>query len=321
MADGGRKAEDGAHAPRVSVILPVYNGASTIGRALSSVFAQSFTDYEIVVVDDGSTDDTPSVLASYGGRIHVVSQANHGLSGARNAGAFAARGELLAFVDDDDEWMPEKLARCVAVLDQDPNCVLVYTGAVRVDRAGTPMPTPTQNGLTDLVDSPTMAQMLERPWNAVPSQFVVRRAVFNRCGGFDERFVATCEDVFFLLQARGCGYFRRVPEILVRKTTRPLYPKALQREQACELLVRLVRERYGASATGFIREYRRSRVKVMKHQAHIMMQEGRRADARKCLARVIYYEPASPKAYRRYLRTFLPVRAMRATSNTEDSEA
>ena len=81
--------------------------------------------------------------------------------------------------------------------------------------------------------------------------------------------MVACEDVFFLLRARECGYFRRVPELLVRKTTRPLYPKALKREQACELLVRLVRERYGASAEGFIREYRRSRVKVMKHMARI----------------------------------------------------
>jgi len=79
-----------------------------------------------------------------------------------------------------------------------------------------------------------------------------------------------------------------------------------------------VRERYGASAAGFIREYRRSRVKVMKHMARMLMQEGRRADARLCLARVIYYQPASPKAYRRYLKTFFPVRTVRTSSSTEN---
>src|SRR5271167_554440 len=118
---------------KVSVIVPIYNGAATIGRALASVFAQTFTDYEVVVVNDGSTDDTPAVLAGYGDRIHVVTQANRGLPAARNSGIRASSGEYVAFIDDDDEWMPEMLARCAAVLDQDQNCVLAYAGALRVD--------------------------------------------------------------------------------------------------------------------------------------------------------------------------------------------
>jgi glycosyltransferase involved in cell wall biosynthesis len=304
---------------KVSVIVPIYNGAATIDRALASVFAQTFTDYEVVVVNDGSTDDTPAVLAGYGDRIHVVTQANRGLPAARNSGIRASSGEYVAFIDDDDEWMPEMLARCAAVLDQDPSCVLAYAGALRVDLAGRPMPN--QEGETRGIDSPTMEQMLERPWNAVPSRVMVRRAVLERCGGFDERCVTACEDILFLLRARECGYFRGIPELLVRKTTRPLYPKALKREQACELLVRLVRERYGAAANGFVREYRLERAKVMRHMARALMEEGRPRDARRCLARVIYYQPASLKAYRRYLKTFLPARPPRPSSSTEDSNA
>jgi glycosyltransferase involved in cell wall biosynthesis len=72
--------------PKVSVIIPVYNGAATISRALDSVFAQTFADFEVIVTDDGSTDDTPAVLAGYGDRIHVVTQPNRGLPAARNAG-------------------------------------------------------------------------------------------------------------------------------------------------------------------------------------------------------------------------------------------
>lgn len=301
---------------KVSVIIPVYNGAATIGRALASVFAQTFADYEVVVVNDGSTDDTASVLAGYGDRIRVVTQANRGLPAARNSGIRASSGEYVAFIDDDDEWLPQMLERCAAVLDQDPDCGMVYAGALKVDLAGRQMPD--QSTENEDIDSPTMEQMLERPWVVVPSRVMVRRAILERCGGFEERCAVACEDVFFLLRARECGYFRRVPELLVRKATRPLYPKALKREQACELLVRLVREHYGASADGFIREYRRSRVKVMKHMARMLMQEGRRADARKCLSRVIYYQPASPKAYRRYLKTFFPVRMPRTSSSTEN---
>ena len=201
--------------------------------------------------------------------------------------------------------------------DQDPDCVLAYTGVLKVDLTG--MPTPDQEPLTGGVESPTMAQALARPWTIVPSQFLVRRAVLERTNGFDERLGGP-EDIYFLLQAREQGYFRSIPELLVRKATRPLYPKALRREPACDLLVRLVRQRYGASATGFIREFRRARMKVMKHTARLLMEEGRPKDARRCLARVIYYQPASLKAYRRYLKTFLPMRTLRETPNTEDSK-
>jgi glycosyltransferase involved in cell wall biosynthesis len=303
---------------RVSVILPVHNGASTIGRVLECVFAQSFTDYEIIVVDDGSSDETASLLARYGDRIRMIRQPNRGVSASRNTGIGASRGEYLAFIDDDDEWMPEMLVRCVGALDQDPDCVLAYAGAIRVDLTGTPMPD--QGSQTGGVESPTLAQMLESPWNVVPSQFMVRRAIAERCAGFDER-LTTCEDLYFLLLARAHGHFRFVPDALVRKTTRQLYPKALNREPGCDLFVRLVRERYGASASGLIQEFRAKRMKVMKHMARVLMQEGRPTDARRCLARVIYYQPASPKAYRRYLKTFLPAHTPRPTSSNEDSEA
>jgi glycosyltransferase involved in cell wall biosynthesis len=301
---------------QVSVVLPVFNGAATIGRTLSSVFAQTFPAFETIVVDDGSIDETPSILASYANRIRIIRQPNRGVSASRNAGIRAARGEYVAFIDDDDEWRPEMLSRCAAILDQDPNCVLAYTGAFRVDQDGR-LISNQESQISD-VDSPTLAQMLERPWNVVPSQFVVRREIAERCGGFDER-LTTCEDLYFLMLAREHGHFRGVREALVRKATRPLYPKALNRDPGCELFVRIVRERYGASAAGFIKEFRRKRMKVMKHMARLLLEEGRIIEARRCLARVIHYEPTSIKAYRRYLRTFIPRRTL--ASRAEDSEA
>ncbi len=303
---------------KVSVIIAVYNGAATIGRALASVFVQTFTDYEVVVVNDGSTDDTASVLSRYGDRIRVITQPNRGLSAARNAGVRASRGEYVAFVDDDDQWMPEKLARCVPVLDADPECALAYTLALKVDAQGELISSQSQtDGPPNGVESPTMQEMLTRPWNVVPSQFVVRREVFERCGGFHERFITSCEDLYFLLTAREHGRFRCVSEPLLRKETRPLYPKALEREPECDLFVELVRERYGASADGLIDGFRRSRVKVLRHLGHILIEEGRPEDARRCLARVLHYEPASPKAYYRYLKTFISPRGARVSSSTD----
>jgi glycosyltransferase involved in cell wall biosynthesis len=301
---------------KVSVIVPVHNGAATVGRALESIFAQTFSDCEIIVVDDGSTDASASVLAGYGDRILVVRLRNGGASVARNAGVRASSGEYLAFLDDDDEWMAQKLERSVPILDHDPDCALVYTLALKVDLQGRSIGS--LAGQTDGLESPTMAQMLDRPWNVVPSQFMVRREVFDRCGGF---YGPGCEDRFFLLQAREHGTFRCVRETLLRRTIRPLYPTMLKREPRFTFFLALVRERYGASAEGLIRGMRHSRAELMKHMARVLMKEGRPEDARRCLARVIYYEPASPRAYRKFLQTFLPARAPRTTAHTGDGKA
>src|SRR4051812_30232823 len=98
-------------APQVSVIIPAHNSADFIGTAVESVLAQTFADYEIVVVDDGSTDGTREVLERFEGRIVYLHQQNRGVSAARNAGIRRSRGELVCFLDADDIWRPEKLAR------------------------------------------------------------------------------------------------------------------------------------------------------------------------------------------------------------------
>ena len=189
--------------PKVSVVVPVWNGARTVARALASIFAQSHRDYEIVVVDDGSTDDTRAILAAHLDRIRLVSQPNRGVSAARNAGVRASGSEYIAFLDDDDEWMPDKLARCVPVLDQDPDCALVYNDVFKIDLSGRPMPN--QDPQTLGIDSPTLAQMLTRPWNVVPSQLIVRREVFDRCGADVRDAPAVTFDGDFLLKTRKGG--------------------------------------------------------------------------------------------------------------------
>lgn len=107
-------------APTVSVVIPAFNAAWCVRKAVDSVLAQTYRDFELIVVDDGSTDDTPQVLAQYGDAIHVVRQSNRGMGGARNAGIRAATGEFLAFLDSDDWWLPQKLERQVALMRQSP---------------------------------------------------------------------------------------------------------------------------------------------------------------------------------------------------------
>jgi glycosyltransferase involved in cell wall biosynthesis len=104
-------------APVVSVVIPTYNRAHCLPRAIESVLSQSYDRMEIIVVNDGSTDDTQSVLAEYGNRLHVISQPNAGVSAARNAGVLASRGEIVTFLDSDDEWMSSKVERQVLLLE------------------------------------------------------------------------------------------------------------------------------------------------------------------------------------------------------------
>lgn len=103
--------------PKVSIILPTFNRADTIMRAIRSVQAQSFQDWEMIVVDDGSTDNTVALLTSLDARIMVVRQANQGMTEARNTGIRAASGDYFAFLDSDDEFMPHHLELCVAFLE------------------------------------------------------------------------------------------------------------------------------------------------------------------------------------------------------------
>lgn len=121
-------------APRVSVVIPVYNGAATIERTIASVYAQTFGDFELIVIDDGSTDDTAArVAASADARLKLHRYANAGLAESRNRGVARARGELIAFLDADDLWTSDKLEAQVAALAAAPRAALAYSLTDSID--------------------------------------------------------------------------------------------------------------------------------------------------------------------------------------------
>jgi glycosyltransferase involved in cell wall biosynthesis len=115
--------------PGVSVVIPSYNSAAYLPDAIDSALHQTVVPLEVIVVNDGSTDETPQILERYRGRIIAITQENRGLSGARNSGIAAARGELVAFLDADDIWLPEKLEEQVACLAEHPQAGLIHTAA------------------------------------------------------------------------------------------------------------------------------------------------------------------------------------------------
>ena len=122
--------------PKVSVIIPAYNCAHYICHAVDSVLAQTFPDFELVVVDDGSTDNTRELLKQYGSQIKYIYQQNKDMTAARNTGINHSSGEYIAFLDSDDIWLANKLERQIVLLDQAPEVGLVYCWHYYIDPAG-----------------------------------------------------------------------------------------------------------------------------------------------------------------------------------------
>ena len=123
--------------PRVSVIMPVYHVEAYVGIAIQSVLNQSFTDFELIIVDDGGHDNSVAICRGFDDeRIRIVSQKNRGVAGARNTGIAQARGAYIALLDSDDIWMPEKLAVHVAHLDAKPDVGASYAAAALIDEQG-----------------------------------------------------------------------------------------------------------------------------------------------------------------------------------------
>jgi glycosyltransferase involved in cell wall biosynthesis len=197
----------------VTVVIPAYNHARYVAAAVDSALAQTLPPAEVIVVDDGSTDDTPSVLSSYGARICLIRQPNQGVAAARNNGAAAGTGEWIAFLDADDAWLPRKLERQVACFAAKAEVGLVHCGVEEIDAAGRTLGS-RLDGLEGQV-APELLQFRRAVILGGGSGFVVRRAVFDELDGFDPRLSTSADWDFFLRAACRCrvGF---VPEVLLR---------------------------------------------------------------------------------------------------------
>jgi len=194
--------------PRVSVIIPTYNRASLIARAVNSVLSQTYKDFEIIIVDDGSTDGTEEMIKKFTDPriLYIHHEENRGSATARNTGLRVARGEYIAFQDSDDEWLPEKLERQLQILESSPRKVgLVYTDMWRI--AG---------GRKLYWRSPTVSpeRLPCRLMGIGIQTAVIRKECFNKVGMFDEalhRFI----DLEFFIRLSKHYYFYHLKEALV----------------------------------------------------------------------------------------------------------
>jgi len=308
--------------PRVSVIIPAYNAAATIAATVESVLAQSFRDFEIIAVDDGSTDHTREILAGFGVRVRLIEQHNDGPAAARNVGARASAGDLLAFLDADDLWRPTMLERAAAALYSEPAATLVYFNALIADSEGVELGTSLVGSGFD--HAPSLNELLTQLWPIMPSAAVVRRSAYERCGGYRDELKGASfrfEDVDFWIRMREQGPFIYTAEPLVvwrfawfpnKLKKLPDYSKALH------VFEPFLQEHYGVSARPLVEARMRAPRSILATIGLKALRENDRARARAAFARAIMVDPYRLKNYLRLMRTWLPYALARRLSGASN---
>jgi glycosyltransferase involved in cell wall biosynthesis len=233
----------------VSVVIPTYNRAYILAASIDSVLAQTYAHHEIIVVDDGSRDDTRAVVEKYGSRVRYIHQENAGLATARNTGMAAARGEFIAFQDSDDIWLPHKLEMQTALMRQYPQLALVWSDMTSIDAAGNVVnERHLRTGYSayekidlaqEMPDEGTLGDLLPQapePVRAAPYRIgdifsamtlgnivhpptvLLRRRHLQLSGGLDLTFSFSCEDYefFWRVSRHGAAALIDAPTMLYR---------------------------------------------------------------------------------------------------------
>ncbi len=197
--------------PLVSVVIPTYNRSDVLTRAINSVLMQDFKDYELIIVDDGSTDRTREILDGYSTRIRIAVQQHAGVSAARNRGIELASGELIAFLDSDDEWLPLKLGKQVQRWNSNKTDFICHTDEIWI-RGGRII---SQKAIHRKQGGWFFERALERCLIS-PSSAIISAPLLEKVGGFDESLPAA-EDYDLWLRVTAFHEVDFIPEALVIK--------------------------------------------------------------------------------------------------------
>jgi glycosyltransferase involved in cell wall biosynthesis len=289
-----------AEAPEITVIIPAYNAERTVGAAVDSVLAQTFADFELLVIDDGSQDTTADVVAARNDRrVKCVRTENGGVSVARNRGLELAAGSYVAFLDADDAWQPTKLERQRLAMRERPEFGLCFASAHYVDDDLHPV------GWDEAVVRPDYSEALLLEGNVLAgsaSSVMVRASVMKQVGGFDPS-LSLCADWDLWLRASVITRFVPVHETLVLYRRLPgtmsSDPKVLERDTFA-LLEKFYADETSASYTGLRRRAYANQWMVC---AGSYLHTGHLRDSLRCIAASLR---SDPRAVRRLLS--LPAR-------------
>jgi glycosyltransferase involved in cell wall biosynthesis len=206
--------------PRVSVIVPSYNREKLVVKAIDSVLRQKYTDYELIVVDDGSTDNTKEILKNYGKRVEYIYQDNAGVSSARNAGIARARGEWIAFLDSDDEWGVDYLSKQMEKVNANAQICMQATNCLYIDINGDATSYFEINGAIKhlraqdylLFEDPFKFVILHMPWQL--GSIIIKKQTLYKAGLFDIN-LRLSEDLDIVARVALHGAFGIIKETLV----------------------------------------------------------------------------------------------------------
>ena len=172
----------------MSVIIPTFNRAHVLGRAIDSVLAQDYGPLEVVVVDDGSTDDTPDLLKGYANQIRVLTQPNQGVSSARNSGIRESLGRYIALLDSDDAWTPDKISHQMAFFEANADAMICQTEEIWIRNGRRVNPKVKHKKPSGMIFAPSLSLCL-----VSPSAVMMKRELLDKKGGFNPAF-PVCED-------------------------------------------------------------------------------------------------------------------------------
>jgi hypothetical protein len=298
----------------ISVVIPVYNEAAVLPRALTSVFAQTVAPAEIIVVDDGSTDDSAAIARTFGERVRLVQQSNAGVSAARNRGIAECRSELVAFLDADDEWLPEFLENMLRLVHVHPDCSMYCARYTRRFADGADVPCVIR-GLPDnsprwsgvLPDYFRIASASDPP--VCSSAVVVRRELLLAVGGFPAG-IAVGEDLltWARLAARRPVAFSSVPMARLwqpEDAVPGVIARATRVPQTPDVVGRALRELLPSVPTGQRRSLRAYTALWHKMRASCYARLGRPGRAIAEMCRAVAFAPFSGALYSGILRSFL----------------
>lgn len=202
----------------VTVVIPAYNAAQYLAETIDSILSQTFTNFEVLIIDDGSTDHTAEVACAYAQRdcrLKYFSQANQGVSASRNKGVELATGELIAFLDADDQWLPNKLEAHVKHFDSSPNLGISFGRVEFMSSSGKPTGVISSSRLSGIEPKHLYYENLI----VNPSNAVIQYAVFKQIGGFNQDLI-TMEDLELFLRIICKGWkVEGINQVLTRYRT------------------------------------------------------------------------------------------------------
>lgn len=290
--------------PKVSVIIPAYNCERFIGEAIDSVLAQTFKDFEVIVVDDGSDDGTAKEAERYGDRLTYLHQPNRGQASARNLGFVHSGGDYLAFLDSDDRWYPQMLEVEVQALDNNPRVGLVYSEVDIIDDNG------------KLIQRKFLTQRAQRKkpvesvigyhWIPYSSASLKRRSVFEKAGCYDADFYQGGEDVVLWAKMYRLADFLRIPQSLAqRRIHRSQVSRMKERRLEADLMAFNKLWLLFADEPNLQTDLLATYARIWSRQGQRLVREGDIQGGRKCFYLSFRYYPFYLRNYIRLIISFL----------------